>query len=163
MKILWENILITMIAFVILYWLLNKFAFSKLFAVMEQRRELVLGQLNEAKQTREQATVYVEEQKDALKQARQDAFEIIEQSKQSSSKQAHDLLEQAKLDALRMKNEAVRDIESERNKAVEALRTEIGTFSVNIASKLIEREVENNPAEQEKLVNQYLDEVGKKS
>ncbi|MEK4513132.1 F0F1 ATP synthase subunit B [Paenibacillus sp. FSL K6-2524] len=163
MKILWENILITMIAFVILYWLLNKFAFSKLFAVMEQRRELVLGQLNEAKQTREQATVYVEEQKDALKQARQDAFEIIEQSKQSSSKQAHDLLEQAKHDALRMKNEAVRDIESERNKAVEALRTEIGTFSVNIASKLIEREVENNPAEQEKLVNQYLDEVGKKS
>lgn len=111
MKILWENILITMIAFVILYWLLNKFAFSKLFAVMEQRRELVLGQLNEAKQTREQATVYVEEQKDALKQARQDAFEIIEQSKQSSSKQAHDLLEQAKHDALRMKNEAVRDIE----------------------------------------------------
>lgn len=163
MKILWENILITMIAFVILYWLLNKFAFSKLFAVMEQRRELVLGQLNEAKQTREQATVYVEEQKDALKQARQDAFEIIEQSKQSSSKQAHDLLEQAKLDSLRMKNEAVRDIESERNKAVEALRTEIGTFSVNIASKLIEREVENNPAEQEKLVNQYLGEVGKKS
>lgn len=163
MSILWENILITMIAFVILYWLLNKYAFSKLFAVMEQRRELVLGQLNEAKQTREQATVYVEEQKSALKQARQEAFEIIEQSKQSSSKQARDLLEQAKVDSLRLKNEAVRDIESERNKAVEALRTEIGSFSVNIASKLIEREVESNPEEQEKLVNQYLNEVGSRS
>ncbi|GGH32734.1 F0F1 ATP synthase subunit B [Paenibacillus segetis] len=163
MKILWENILITMIAFGILYWLLNKYAFGKLFAVMEQRRELVLGQLNEAKQTREQANVYVEEQKDALKQARQEALGIIEQSKQSSSKQARDLLEQAKADALRLKNEAVRDIESERNKAVETLRTEIGSYSVSIASKLIEREIESNPAEQEKLVNKYLGEVGSKS
>lgn len=152
-----------MIAFGILYWLLNKYAFGKLFAVMEQRRELVLGQLEEAKKTREQATVYVEEQKEALKQARQEAFEIIEQSKQSSGKQAKDLLEQAKADATRLKTEAVRDIESERNKAVEALRGEIGAFSVDIASKLIQREVETSPAEQEKLVDQYLKEVGSKS
>lgn len=152
-----------MIAFGILYWLLNKYAFGKLFAVMEQRRELVLGQLEEAKKTREQATVYVEEQKEALKQARQEAFEIIEQSKQSSGKQAKDLLEQAKVDATRLKTEAVRDIESERNKAVEALRGEIGAFSVDIASKLIKREVETSPAEQEKLVDQYLKEVGNKS
>lgn len=163
MEILWENIVITILAFALLYWLLNRFAFGKLFAVMEQRRELVRGQLEEAKQTREQATVYVEEQKEALKQARQDAFEIIEQAKQSSSKQAHDLLDQAKADATRLKHEAVRDIESERTKAVEALRGEIGAFSVNIASKLIEREVENNPADQEKLVEQYLKEVGSKS
>ncbi|GIP60157.1 F0F1 ATP synthase subunit B [Paenibacillus sp. FSL W8-0186] len=163
MTVLWENIVITIIAFGILYWLLSKYAFSKLFAVMEQRRELVLGQLEEAKQTKEQANVYVEEQKAALNQARQEAYEIIEQAKQSSSKQARDLLEQAKQDTTRMKNEAIRDIENERNKAVESLRGEIGTFSVNIASKLIEREVENNPEEQEKLVNQYLKEVGSKS
>lgn len=163
MNVLWENIVITMISFAILYWLLSKYAFGKLFAVMEQRRELVRTQLEEAKQTREQAAVYVEEQKEALKQARQEAFEIIEQSRQSSSKQAKDLLEQAKMDANRMKDEAVRDIESERTKAVEALRGEIGAFSVNIASKLIKREVESNPAEQEKLVDQYLSEVGSKS
>lgn len=163
MSVLWENIVITIIAFAILYWLLNKYAFGKLFAIMEQRRQLVLGQLEDAKSTREQATIYVEEQKNALDQARKEAYEIIEQSKQSSSKQARDLLEQAKQDATRLKNEAISDIESERNKAVESLRSEIGSFSVNIASKLIEREVENNPAEQEKLVNQYLEEVGNKS
>lgn len=163
MSLVWENMVLTMVAFAILYWLLNKYAFGKLFAVMEKRRELVQGQLEEARQTREQATAYVEEQKEALKQARQEAFEIIEQSKQSSSKQARDLLEQAKSDAIRLKDEAVRDIESERNKAVEALRGEIGSYSVNIASKLIEREVESNPEDQEKLVNQYLQEVGRKS
>lgn len=163
MKVLWENILITMLSFGILYWLLSKFAFSKLFAIMEQRREMVRSQLDEAKQTKEQAAAYVEEQKAALKQARQEALEIIETSKETSSKQAKELLNQAKLDAARMKDEALRDIESEKLNAVETLRGEIGAFSVHIASKLIEREVEVNPAEQEKLVGQYLKEVGSKS
>ncbi|MGN8771459.1 F0F1 ATP synthase subunit B [Paenibacillus barengoltzii] len=163
MKVLWENILITMLSFGILYWLLNKYAFSKLFAIMEQRREMVRSQLEEAKQSKEQAAVFVEEQKAALKQARQEALEIIETSKQISSKQAKDLLDQAKLDAARIKDEALRDIESEKQNAVEALRGEIGAFSVQIASKLIEREVEVNPAEQEKLVSQYLNKVGSQS
>lgn len=75
-------------AFVILYFLLSKFAFSKLFAVMEKRRELVMQQMDEAAKTREQAVAYVEEQKQALQQARQEAQQIIQQSQATSSNQA---------------------------------------------------------------------------
>lgn len=159
MHILWENIVITIISFILLYVLLQKFAFSKLFAIMEQRRELVMGQMNEAAQTRQQAAQYVEDQKKALEQARKDAQEIIERSRQTSSKQAEQMLEQAKEEAVRLKTEAVRDIENEKNKAVEELRSELGTVSVKIASKLIQREVSNGKA-QEELVDQYLKEVG---
>ncbi|MNP80934.1 ATP synthase subunit b [compost metagenome] len=63
---------------------------------------------------------------------------------------------------MRLKSEAVRDIESEKKKAVEALRSEIGTVSVKIASKLLEKEVNADNA-QEELVDQYLKEVGGKS
>ena len=162
MAIIWENIVLSMIAFVILYFLLNKFAFGKLFEVMEKRRQLVLGQLEEAKQTREQATQYVEDQKVALQDARKEAYEIIERSKQTSSKQAEQILEQASEEAQRLKTEAVRDIESEKNKAIEALRSEVGTVSVKIASKLLEKEVSVDDT-QEKLVDQYLKEVGGRS
>ncbi|NMO94555.1 F0F1 ATP synthase subunit B [Paenibacillus lemnae] len=159
MKIIWENIFLAMAAFAILYFLLHKFAFSKLFAIMEQRRELVMSQMNEAAQTRQQAAAYVEDQKKALEQARQDAQEIIERSRQTSTKQAEQLMEQAKEEAIRLKTEAVRDIENEKNKAVEELRGELGTVSVQIASKLIGREVKKDQA-QEELVDQYLKEVG---
>ncbi|WP_098749231.1 F0F1 ATP synthase subunit B [Paenibacillus sp. EZ-K15] len=159
MTILWENMVITIIAFIILYLLLQKFAFSKLFGIMEQRRELVMSQMNEAAQTRQQATAYVEEQKKALEQARQDAHEIIERSRQTSNKQAEQIMEQAKEEAVRLKSEAVRDIDNEKKKAVEELRNEIGSVSVKIATKLIEREVKNDKA-QEELVDQYLKEVG---
>lgn len=162
MTIIWENIVLSMIAFVILYLLLNKFAFGKLFDVMEKRRQLVQGQLEEAKQTREQAAQYVEDQKVALQEARKEAYEIIERSKQTSGKQAEQIMEQAAEEAQRLKTEAVRDIESEKNKAIEALRSEVGTVSVKIASKLLEKEVSVDDT-QEKLVDQYLKEVGGRS
>ncbi|MGM1049156.1 MAG: F0F1 ATP synthase subunit B [Bacillota bacterium] len=159
MTVSWENMVITIIAFGVLYYFLNKYAFSKLFAIMEKRRELVMSQMNEASQTREQAITYVEQQKQALEQARQDAHEIIERSKQTGNKQAEQILELANEEANRIKSEAVRDIESEKNKAVAALREELGSVSVKIASKLLEREVKNDNV-QEELVDQYLKEVG---
>lgn len=159
MEVLWETILISILAFAILYWLLNKFAFGKLFAIMEQRRELVMSQMAEASKTREQAHAYVEEQKQALNEARQEAHDIIERSRQTSSKQAEQIVALAKEEAERIKIDAVRDIESEKNKAVAELRNELGSVSVKIASKLLEREVKNDNA-QEELVDQYLKEVG---
>lgn len=162
MEFNWTSLVLALVAFLILYWLLNKYAFGPLFSVMEKRRELVVQQVEEAKQTREQASVYVEEQKQALQQARKEAYDIIEQSKQTSSKQAAQIIDLAKEESLRLKDEAVRDIENEKNKAVEQLRTEVGVVSVKIASKLLEKEVKEDHV-QEELVDQYLKEVGGRS
>lgn len=162
MNFVWESTVITLIAFLILYWLLSKYAFGPLFSIMEQRRELVRQQLDEAKATREQATVYVEEQKQALQQARQDAYDIIEQSKQTSNKQAAQIVELAKNEASRLKDDAVREIQNEKNNAVEQLRSEVGVASVKIASKLIGKEVKEDSVQGE-LVDQYLKEVGGRS
>ncbi|MEC0242744.1 F0F1 ATP synthase subunit B [Paenibacillus dokdonensis] len=159
MSINYASFILALIAFVILYWLLSKYAFGPLFSIMEKRRELVLQQMNEASQTRDQAVAYVEEQKKALEAARKEAYEIIEQSKQTSSKQADQLMVQAKEEAVRLKEEAVRDIASEKKKAVQELRNEVGAVSVKIASKLLEKEVSSDSA-QEELVDQYLKEVG---
>ena len=162
MSFSWESLVLALVAFLILYLLLNKYAFGPLFSVMEKRRELVLQEMEDAKQTREQASVYVEEQKQALQQARKDAYDIIEQSKQTSSKQATHIIELAKEEADRLKDEAVRDITNEKNKAVEQLRTEVGVASVKIASKLLEKEVKEGNVQTE-LVDQYLKEVGGRS
>ncbi|BFH65606.1 F0F1 ATP synthase subunit B [Paenibacillus azoreducens] len=159
MSINYASFVLAIIAFVILYLLLNKYAFGPLFSVMEKRRELVMQQMNEASQTREQAVAYVEEQKQALEAARKEAYEIIEQSKKTSGKQADQLMAEAREEATRLKEEAVRDIANEKKKAVQELRDEVGAVSVKIASKLLEKEVSSDSA-QEELVDKYLKEVG---
>lgn len=161
MSFVWTSTVVTLISFGILYWLLSRYAIGPLMSVMEKRRELVLGQLNEASATREEAAAYVEQQKEALQQARKDAYDIIEQSRQTSGKQADQLIAQAKEESVRLKDEALRDIESEKNKAMAALRGEVGRVSVQIASKLIEKEIDEKS--NEGLVDQYLKDVGMKS
>lgn len=156
----WESTVFTMIAFLALLWLLSKYAFGPLMGIMEQRKKLVQEQLSTAEESRKQAGEQLDEQKKALEQARKEAYEIIESAKVTSSKQADDIMNAAKAEANRLKDEAVKDIDSEKNKAIAALRSQVGGMSVMIASKIIEKQIDEKS--QEQLVDQYLKEVGSK-
>ncbi|EFM09090.1 ATP synthase F0, B subunit [Paenibacillus curdlanolyticus YK9] len=160
MHITWSTFFIQLAAFLILFLLLKRYAFGPLLGIMEQRKELIQGQLDNAENSRNQAAQHLEEQKQALQQARKEAYDIIEQAKATSSKQADDIIVTAKTEASRLKDDAVKDIESEKNKAIAALRGEVGGMSVKIASKIIEKQIDEKS--QEQLVNQYLKEVGSK-
>ncbi|GFN32717.1 F0F1 ATP synthase subunit B [Paenibacillus xylaniclasticus] len=160
MDINWTTFGIQLIAFLILLWLLKRYAFGPLLGIMEQRKQLVQSQLADAENSRKQASQHLEEQKQALQQARKEAFDIIEQARSTSSKQADDIIAVAKNEASRLKEDAVKDIESEKNKAIAALRSEVGGMSVQIASKIIEKQIDEKS--QEQLVDQYLKEVSSK-
>jgi len=128
---------------------------------MEKRREIVLNEMQSAEQSRKEAEQYLAEQKQAIEQARKEAYEILEQSRKTGSKQADELTEQAKAEAARIKDEALKEIENEKNKAVAALRSQVSAMSVLIASKSIEKQLDEKS--QEELVEKYLKEVGGRS
>ena len=161
MEFNWETTVITMIAFLGLYLLLNKYAFGPLFGIMEKRRELVKEEISAAETSRKDAEKLLEEQKQALQQARKEAYEIIEQARATSSRQADDILAGAKAESVRLKDDAFKDIDNDKNKAFAALRCQVSGMSVLIASKIIEKQIDEKS--QEQLVDQYLNEVGKSS
>ncbi|SFL87915.1 F-type H+-transporting ATPase subunit b [Paenibacillus sp. 1_12] len=158
MHIEWSTFFIQIVAFLLLYLLLQKLAFGPLFGMMEKRRQLVKDQIQTAENNRKQAEQLLEEQKLSLQQTRKEAQDIIEQAKQISSKQADEITAAARAEATRVKDEAIRDIENEKHKAVAALRSQVGAMSVLIASKIIEKQIDEKS--QEQLVEHYLKEVG---
>jgi F-type H+-transporting ATPase subunit b len=149
---------IAIVSFLVLMWLISKYAFGPLMGIMEQRRQLVKDQLDSAESNRKQADALLAEQKAALEQVRSEAKQMMEQARVTSSKQAEDIIQQAKEEATRLKQDALRDIETEKNKAVAALRSQVSAMSVLIASKIIEKQIDEKS--QEQLVEQYLKEVG---
>ncbi|RXZ83424.1 ATP synthase F0 subunit B [Paenibacillaceae bacterium] len=157
----WTSTVYAILAFGLLYWLLSKYAFGPLFGIMEKRREMVQEQITTAENNRKASEKFLVDQQAALEQARKDAYDIIEQAKTTSVKQADDIVKTAKVEATRLKDEAVKDIESEKNKAIAVLRGEVGGLSVKIASKIIEKQIDEKS--QEKLVGNYLKEVGGRS
>jgi F-type H+-transporting ATPase subunit b len=139
-------------------WLLKKFAFGPLFGMMEKRQALIHEQISTAEKNRAESERLVNEQKQAIQAARKDAYDLIEQAKVTSTRQADDILAQAREEASRIKNEALNDIENEKNKAIAALRSQVSAMSVMIASKIIDKQVDEKS--QQELIDQYLKEVG---
>lgn len=158
MEFVWTSTVITIVAFVLLYLLLNKYAFGPLFNIMEQRKRLVLGELEQAEANRKESAALLEEQRKAIEQARKEAQDIVEQTRKVSAKTAEDIVEAAKSEATRLKESAVQDIVNERNQAVAELRKQVGEMSVKIATKIIEKEVDSKS--QGELIDKYLKEVG---
>src|SRR5690606_8337392 len=134
MDIVMSSTLITIIAFLLLLWLLNKYAFGPLFGVMEKRRELIKEQMNAAETSRNAAEASMAEQKAALDEARKEAYAILEQARATSSKQADEIVTSAKIEAARLKYEALKVIESEKNIVISALCKEVFGYYVIIAS-----------------------------
>ncbi|CAM3459139.1 F0F1 ATP synthase subunit B [Marinicrinis lubricantis] len=152
------SFLYAIVAFAILYFLLQRYAFGPLFSVMEKRREQVLGEMKNAEESRKQAEQYLAEQKQAIDEARKEALEIVEQARKTSVKQAEEIMARANEQSARMKEEALVEIESEKKRAVAELRSQVSAMSVMIASKIIEKQVDEKS--QKELIDKYLKEVG---
>lgn len=158
MEFILGNAIIAIVGFGVLYFLLHRYALGPLLGMMEKRRELITSQIESAKKDRQDAEVFIAEQKEALAQVKKEAFNIVETAKTNASRQADEIIEKSKLEASRIKDEALRDIDSEKNKAIAALHAEVGSLSVAIAAKIIEKQVTEQS--QQELVDQYLKQVG---
>lgn len=156
----WGDMLYSLVMFIILFLLLRKYAFGPLMGIMEKRANQIEEDLANAKKNRAEAEKLLEEQRAELAKARQEAKAILDNARTTSEKQAEEILNRARQEAEEFKQQARLEIEREREKAVEALRREVGQLSVLLASKLIEKELDE--AQHQALIDHYMKEVGNK-
>jgi len=147
-----------LIGFAILLMLLKKYAFGPIVNMMQTREKHIADQISSAEKNREESEKYLAEQREAIQDARREAKEIVENTKRQSSLQAEEIIVSAKSEADRIKERALVEINQEKERAISALREQVSTLSVLVASKVIEKEL--NEEEQEKFNSETLKEVG---
>jgi F-type H+-transporting ATPase subunit b len=146
-----------MIAFGILYFLLNKYAFDPLFGIMEQRKQIVLADLQQAEMSRQEAAKFLEEQRQLLEAARIEVAQLKEQATVTTAKLTEQMIEEAKAEAQRIQKDALLDIMREKSQAIDDVRQQVGQLAILIATKLIEKEIDAKA--QRTLVENLLREV----
>jgi F-type H+-transporting ATPase subunit b len=154
----WGDIIFQLFIFIVLMVLLKKFAWGPLMGIMKQREEHVAGEISAAEQSRVEAKKLLEEQRSLLKEARSEAQVLIENAKKQGDIQREEIIAIARTEADRIKESAKLEIEQQKEKAVAAIREQVASLSVLIASKVIEKEL--NAADQDKLINEYIQEAG---
>ncbi|MBD1383472.1 F0F1 ATP synthase subunit B [Metabacillus arenae] len=152
------DILFQLVAFLILLALLRKYAFGPVMNIMKQREDHIAGEISAAEAKNQEAEKIAAEQRELLKQARQESQALIENAKKIGEQQKEEIVQAARVEAERLKEAATQAIAQEKEQAVAALREQVASLSVLIASKVIEKEL--NEQEQEKLISEYINEAG---
>lgn len=151
------TMLVQLIAFLILLWLVRIFAMKPAMKIMNDRQAYIENQISSAEQTRDEAHRLVEEQKKILADAKKEAYDLIESAKAQKDREASEILKAAQQRAERVIQDATAEIENEKVKAIAELRDQVGTLSVMLASKILEKEL--NAAQQQKMIEEFLKQV----
>lgn len=152
-EIIWGGL-----AFLILLFLLWKFALPGITKAMEARSERIRDDLDEAERAREQAQAAQAEYEAKLADARNEAARIIEEARQQADVVKADLQARAEADIAEQRQRAAEDIRLSRERAIDDLRGQVAQLAIGAAERIVQQSLDRPTSEA--LVERYISEVG---
>ena len=131
------NLVFTIINLLVLYILMKKFLFGPVIRIMDQRKEMIDQQFEEAKNTEDRANQLQKQYENALKSAKEESYQIVEQAKLEAKAQAERTAEEARVQADQLFAKAQADIASERECAMRQMQGEIGKLAMEAAARIV--------------------------
>ncbi|MCQ2770320.1 MAG: F0F1 ATP synthase subunit B [Clostridia bacterium] len=152
------SILISLINLLIIFLIIKKFLFApikKVFAVRKAEVDKVYDDANLAKDEAEaQKSLYEEK----MAGAKDEASQILSNARERADRMSDEIIADANVKAEARYKKAEEEIAQEKKKAMSELKDDISTISLDIAEKIVEREINEN--DHEKLINEFIEEVG---
>ena len=142
-------------------YLIKRFLFKPVNDMLEKRRALADAQIREAEQAKADADAIKTEYEQNMKEAKEKANEILTTAQKTAALQSEEMLKEATAQAAALKSKAESDIAQEKRKAVNEIKDEIGGIAVEIAGKVIEREISEE--DHTKLIDEFIANVGEAS
>ncbi len=146
------------VAFLCLYFILAKFAWPFIIKSMEERADLIDKGVAYAQEAKRQLDNAKDEASKLIAEAHAQQADILREASKIKNQIVEDARTEAAADAKKVSEAAMVSIEQARKESEKQLRQEVGEIALQIAEKVIRREVANDQAQQQ-LVEQYLSEV----
>ena len=129
--------------------------------VIAERKAKADSQIADAEKLRTEAEAMKAEYEQNLQNARTEANQIVASAQKTAAARSEELLGEARAQAAALKQKAEADIAQERKKAVNEVKDEIGGMAMEIASKVVEREIKE--ADHQDLIDKFIKNVGEAS
>ena len=145
------NLFITLFVF-------KKFFWSKVLDILDQRRAAADQEITDAQSAKAEARTIKATYEENMRQAKAEASALLAQAQKTASARSEEIINQAQAQAVQLKERAAADIAQEKKKALNDAKDEISGISMAIAEKVVERQL--NDADQQKLIDQFINELG---
>ena len=151
--IFWQTLI-----FLILLALLARFAWKPILNSLHEREQGIEDALNQAKQAQEEMRGLKADNEKLLADARRERDQMLKEGQAMAANIVAQAKTTASEEAARVTQQAREAIQQEKNQALAEVRNTAAQLSVDIAERLLRRELQD-PAAQQQLVNEYLKDV----
>jgi len=148
----------TLLAFLIVFFILKKFAWKPILKSMNDRETGIADSLATAERIKKEMSQMKSEHEALLVSAREERGQMLRDAKDTKDRIISEAKEQAKLETNRIIADAQSVIEQQKMAALTDLKNQVGTLVVEVSEKILRREL-SNKAEQEKYIKQLAENV----
>jgi F-type H+-transporting ATPase subunit b len=147
----------TLVIFLILLFVLGKFAFGPITEQVRKREQALTDALESAKHDREEAAKLLAEQRRQLEAARDEGQKLIAEARGAADRSRQELVNQARAQQAEILERTREEIRAERDKAIAELRREAVDLAILGAGKVIEKNLDDRTNRE--LVEKFLASV----
>ncbi len=141
--------------------IVKKFFLEQIEAVLDKRREAADAQIADAEAAKAQAEAEKADYEAKIADAKGEASQIVAKAQKTANAQSEAIVAEARAEASQIRAKAAQDIDREREGMLDDLKGEIGGMAVDIASAVVEREI--NEKDHQALIDDFIENVGKAS
>jgi F-type H+-transporting ATPase subunit b len=127
----------TVVTFVLLLIVLNKFAWKPLLRALHDRESSIRGTLEHAENAKAEAEKILEENRKQLAKAGEEAQKILAEGRALGDKLKQEIVDQANQQSRRMVDQARLEIERDKETAIAQLRGEVASLALLAAGKIL--------------------------
>tara|TARA_B110000027_G_scaffold77419_1_gene82487 strand:+ start:70 stop:570 length:501 start_codon:yes stop_codon:yes gene_type:complete len=149
----WQTVI-----FVLLIFLLKKFAWKPILDAVNEREEGIRSSLKSAEKAREEMASLQSENEDTLKKARLERDGLLKEAREIKQKLIEEAKNEANKEAKKIIIQAQETIESEKNAAIVDLKNQVANLSIEIAEKVLKEKLSEDKA-QMNLVKELVKDV----
>jgi F-type H+-transporting ATPase subunit b len=149
----------TIVVFLLLVVVLKKFAWGQLLDHAAERERRIQAALDEAAKRQAEAAALLEQHRAQLADARRQAQEIVNEGKLAGERVRREIEEKARAEGQGLIERAKREIEREKDVALNEIRKESVELALAAAARLIQEKLD--PEKDRRLVVGYLDELAR--
>lgn len=143
------------LTFVILLFLLAKFAWKPIVNAVNERETSIVDALNQAKLAKKEMEELKADNERIIREAKIERDAILKEAREIKDRIVGEAKDVAKAEGDKLIEAAKQTIQAEKNAAMADIKTQIGTLSVNIAESILKQKLDNSEAQNE-LVQNYL-------
>ena len=154
----WTELIIGIIAFLIVFGFLGRLLLPRAQKMLAERTNQIEGGLKRAEDAQAEAQQVLEQYRQQLAEARHEAARLREEAREHGAQIIAEMREEAQAEARRLTEAANAQIQSERQQALIALRSEVGALSTDLASRIVGESL-TDEARQSRVVDRFLDDL----